>query len=105
MGESLDMRPAQSQEEESLAGGLDLRGMAGMDRRDLFELLTAGGADRDELLRAVQLLVNGGEHRLHREIFRLGLRQFRAEERRQWHATLDRCTQLNVDFRDNTADN
>src|SRR5207244_12784680 len=44
----LDVRPAQPQEEEPLAGSLDLRGMAGMARRDLFELLATGSTHLDE---------------------------------------------------------
>jgi hypothetical protein len=81
--EGLDLYPAQTQEEQALAGRLDFCGMAGMDRRDLLKLLLAGSTDRDELLRALQLLVIGDEHRLHRDIFRVGLRQCGAEEGRQ----------------------
>ena len=47
-----------SPEEQPLAGRLDFGGMAGMDRRDLFELLPACGPDVDELLRA--LAASGG---------------------------------------------
>ena len=98
-------RPAQPQEEEPLASGLDLRGMAGMDRGDVFEFLTARRPDGDELLHALQLLVIGDEHGTHGEIFRLGLRQFRTEQRRQRSAALDGGPQLDVDLGDNAPDN
>src|SRR6266568_995075 len=56
-GQRLDVRAAQPQEQEPLAGRLDLGGVADMTRGDLFKILTAGRADIDELLRALELLV------------------------------------------------
>ena len=68
--------------------------MAGMDRHDLFEFLSARRPNVDELLRALQLLVIGIQHGPHGEILRLGLGQFGAEQRRQRRTALDRCPQL-----------
>src|SRR5215813_8319560 len=79
--------------------------MAGMDRCDFLQLLPAGSADLDELLRALQLLVIGDKHRLHREIFRLGLCELRAKEGCERGTTLDRRAELYMDFCDNTPDN
>ena len=80
--ECLDMSPAQPQQEELLASSLDLRGMAGMDRGDVFEFLTARRPDGDELLHPLQLLVIGDQHGAHRQIFCLSLCQFRTEQHR-----------------------
>ena len=99
------MYPARPQEEEPLAGGLDLRGMARMDRSDVFEFLTARRPNGGELLRALQLLVIGDEHGAHRQIFCLRLCEIRTEQCRQRCPTLDGGPQLDVDLGDNAPDN
>src|SRR5882672_4859294 len=105
MGERLDIYPAQPQEKEPLAGGLDLRGMACMDRGDVLEFLTARRPNGDELLRALQLLVIGDQHGAHREIFCLSLCEIWTEQCRQRCTTLDGGPQLDVDLGDNAPDN
>ena len=76
--------------------------MSGVLRRDLLQLLAAGGADRDQLLGAVEFLVVCLERGLHRQVLHLGIRQLAAEERHQRRTPLDGRAQLHLDLRDDT---
>ena len=85
MFEAVDLFFAHAQEEEPLARRLDFGGVTGMDRRRLFELLTARRPDVDELPGAFTPLVVRFQHRPHGEILRLGVGELGAEEGGQWH--------------------
>ena len=90
-GDVVRLKP---QQQEALAYRGDLGLMAGVDRGDLFQLLTARRAERRELLRSLELLVIGVQHGLHREIFHLRLGQLHAEDHRQRLTARDGRAQL-----------